>query len=161
MNRIVQIAAAVLLAAALGGFFALHSAQAQAQAQAPPLCFSIEPGVYEFEVPALAGNPEGTLIATIGEGGELRSLIEPGGVDLVAIGAVHGLLPLYEPHFPPGLALVDCPWTGASGLPSTGTGGIADSGGFSAQTVGLVFAAALGCSLLALFTLLARSRRPR
>ena len=149
MQRIARIAAAVLLTLALGGVFASNGAHAQA----PPICFTLEPGTHEIIVPEVAGNPAGTLIATIGEGGELLTLVEPGGVDLVSIGAVHGLLPLYEPHLPAGIAVVPC----AGGLPITGTGGLLDHG-VSAQTTALIAAAALGISTLSLLTLLARRR---
>lgn len=157
MHQITRIAAAVLLTLALGGLGAVGPAQAQA----PAICLTLAPGSYEIDVPELAGNPAGTLIATIGEGGELLTLVEPGGVDLVAIGAVAGLLPLYSPHLPDGVAPTECPWQSeAISLPSTGSGGLlTSSGGPGASPAALVLTVSLGCAALSLLTLLALRRR--
>ena len=157
MHRIVRLMVATALIVATVGLFGLVGSSA-VHAQAPPICLSLEPGEYEIEVPELGGNPAGTLIATIGEGGELRTLVEPGGVDLVAIGAVHGLLPIYSDFLPEGVGIVDCGGDAAV-LPSTGSGGIVTADGIDSLTVSLVLAISLGGSTLALLTLLAHRRR--
>ena len=149
MATMMRIAAAVLLTIAMGGLISSNTTQAQA----PAICLTLEPGTYQITVPEVAGNPAGTLTATIGEGGELLTLVEPGGVDLVAIGAIHGLLPLYEPHLPEGIAVTPC----AGGFGTMGTGGLL-GGGIGAQEVVLVALAALSVSTLSLLTLLARRR---
>ena len=157
MHRIVHLIVATALTVAMIGLVELVAAS-PAHAQAPAICLSLEPGEYEIEVPELGGNPAGTLIATIGEGGELLTLVEPGGVDLVAIGAVHGLLPIYSDFLPEGVAIVDCDGD-AAGLPRTGSGGIVTATGIDGLTVSLVLAISLGGSTLALLTLLGRRRR--
>ena len=157
MHRIARLIVATALTVAMVGLIDL-GASSPTHAQAPPICLSLEPGEYEIEVPELGGNPAGTLIATIGEGGELLTLVEPGGVDLVAIGAVHGLLPIYSDFLPEGVGIVDCGGD-AAGLPRTGSGGIVTANGIDSLTVSLVLAISLGGSTLALLTLLARRRR--
>ena len=157
MHRIVRLMVTTALIVATVGLFELVGSS-PTHAQAPPICLSLEPGEYEIEVPELGGNPAGTLIATIGEGGELLTLVEPGGVDLVAIGAVHGLLPIYSDFLPEGVGIVDCGGD-AAGLPRTGSGGIVTANGIDSLTVSLVLAISLGGSTLALLTLLARRRR--
>ena len=157
MHRIVRLIVATVLTAAMIGLVELVAAP-PVHAQAPSICLSLEPGEYEIEVPELGGNPAGTLIATIGEGGELLTLVEPGGVDLVAIGAVHGLLPIYSDFLPEGVSIVDCDGDSA-GLPITGSGGIVTANPIDGLTVSLVLAISLGGSTLALLTLLGRRRR--
>ena len=75
MHRIARIAAAVIVTLALAGL----ASTSTTHAQAPPICLTLDPGQYEITVPALAGNPAGTLVATIGDGGQLLTLVEPGG----------------------------------------------------------------------------------
>lgn len=126
-RTLLSLAAVAAAAAALFGA-ALLSPQ-PASADGHSVCIDRAPGSYAIDVPAVAGQPAATLQATVGEGGEITALIEPGGVDLVAINALPGLAPLYADVMTidgEKVNLVDCPWTGddAMAMPNSGTGGL-------------------------------------
>lgn len=134
LNRsLLSLAAIAAAAAALFGA-ALLSPQ-PASADGHPICIDRAPGDYVIDVPAIGAQPAAGLRTTVGEGGEITAMIEPGGLDLVAIDALHGLAPAYADVMTINgerVNLVDCPWTGedammddgAMSMPATGTGGL-------------------------------------
>ena len=137
-RSLLSLAAVAAAAAALFGA-ALLSPQ-PASADGHVVCIDRAPGTYAIDVPAVAGQPAATLQTTVGDGGEITAMVEPGGVDLVAINALPGLAPAYANVMTVAgekVNLVDCPWTGddammddgtdggdAMALPQTGTGGL-------------------------------------
>lgn len=136
-SRTLLSLAAVAAAALFGA--ALLSPQ-PASADGHMICIDRAPGTYAIDVPAVAGQPAAALQTTVGDGGEITAMVEPGGVDLVAINALPGLAPFYADVMTVAgekVNLVDCPWTGedammddgtdggdAMALPQTGTGGL-------------------------------------
>ena len=137
-RSLLSLAAVAAAAAALFGA-ALLSPQ-PASADGHVICIDRAPGTYAIDVPAVAGQPAATLQTTVGDGGEITAMLEPGGVDLVAINALPGLAPAYANVMTIAgekVNLVGCPWTGgdammgdgtdggdAMALPKTGTGGL-------------------------------------
>ena len=126
-RSLLSLAAVAAAAAALFGA-ALLSPQ-PASADGHGVCIDRAPGTYAIDVPEVAGQPAATLQTTVGDGGEITSMIEPGGVDLVAINALPGLAPAYADVMTIAgekVNLVDCPWAGddAMALPKSGTGGL-------------------------------------
>lgn len=126
-RSLLSLAAVAAAAAALFGA-ALLSPQ-PASADGHGVCIDRAPGTYAIDVPEVAGQPAAALQTTVGDGGEITSMIEPGGVDLVVIGALPGLAPLYADVMTIAgekVNLVDCPWAGddAMALPKSGTGGL-------------------------------------
>lgn len=133
LNRsLLSLAAVAAAAAALFGAALLSPQPASADDH---LCIDRAPGDYVIDVPAIGGQEAAGLRTTVGEGGEITAMIEPGGLDLVAIGALPGLAPLYADVMTISgerVNLVDCPWTGedsmmddgSMSMPATGTGGL-------------------------------------
>ena len=135
-RSLLSLAAVAAAAAALFGA-ALLSPQ-PASADGHGVCIDRAPGEYTIDVPAVGGEPAAALQTTVGEGGEITSMIEPGGFDLVP------LLPTLAPRYANVMTIagervniVDCPWAGddammgdgtddgdAMALPKSGTGGL-------------------------------------
>ena len=81
------------------------------------VCIDLPIGQHVLSVPSVRDISAADLQAAVGNNGELMSVIEPGGIDLVAVGAFQVLWPLYN-----GLlsvedmpaAMFECPKTGES-----------------------------------------------
>ncbi len=172
-RSLLSLAAVAAAAAALFGA-ALLSPQ-PASADGHVICIDRAPGTYAIDVPAVAGQPAATLQTTVGDGGEITAMVEPGGVDLVAINALPGLAPAYANVMTVAgekVNLVDCPWTGddammddgtdggddAMALPKTGTGGLLGAASSIGGAIPLI-AIAAGAAVSALLAGIGIRRR--
>lgn len=159
-RSLLSLAAVAAAAAALFGA-ALLSPQ-PASADGHVICIDRAPGTYAIDVPAVAGQPAATLQTTVGDGGEITAMVEPGGVDLVALGALPGLAPAYADVMTIAgekVNLVDCPWTGdAMALPTGGTGGLLGAASSIGSAIPLI-AIAAGAAVSALLAGIGIRRR--
>lgn len=159
-RSLLSLAAVAAAAAALFGA-ALLSPQ-PASADGHVICIDRAPGTYAIDVPAVSGQPAATLQTTVGDGGEITAMVEPGGVDLVVIGALPGLAPSYADVMTIAgekVNLVDCPWTGdAMALPTGGTGGLLGAASSIGSAIPLI-AIAAGAAVSALLAGIGIRRR--
>lgn len=118
-RSLLSLAAIAAAAAALFGATLLSPQPASADGHGT--CIDRAPGDYVIDVPAVAAinQPAAALPTTVGDGGEIISLIEPGGLDLVAVGALEGLIPFYTDVMTidgEKVNVVDCPWMGGDAM---------------------------------------------
>lgn len=176
-RSLLSLAAVAAAAAALFGA-ALLSPQ-PASADGHVICIDRAPGRYAIDVPAVGDEPAATLQTTVDEGGEITAMVEPGGFDLVAIGALPGLAPAYANVMTIAgekVNIVDCPWSGedameddsmmddgtesddAMSLPAGGTGGLLGAASSIGSVVPLI-AIAAGAAVSALLAGIGIRRR--
>lgn len=113
MSRLLLLFSAAAFVLAVAGLTALPMSSPTAHAQ-PSVCLNLAPGEHTFTAPARDREGDVTFQVSVGEGGVVTALVEPGGqsippVAMLDIFAGEDAYPL-----PEGVAIVECERPGGS-----------------------------------------------